>query len=442
MTVEENADQTITFTPNEGYALDSVTVDGELASLTDGSYTFRNVTGGHSIKVVYAEDEIGGTGPENPGDSIPDKYQAVVTFKVENGSFDDGFDQVQTLSFKTYDEERGAWVDVDPLPWPSIPSDEKDMRASGGYHTGDNPWGTADPNTATFEAEKNYEFTYTYVIDTYTVTVKVENGTAKDVATELAASGELTVDKGADKTLTFAPKLGYALDTVTVDDEPAILDENGSYTFEDITSDHTIEVVYAEDKIGGTGPEKPGDGIPDKYQATVTYEVEDGTWADGAADPVKQVVTFKDAEGNYVEPGTVDATHTALAVPQATSGAGYGGGSWNVASGSGALHSETGAPTRSPATPPSPARSRGSRRPRARRRPPTPSATGTRTSTATGTPWTPRRPRPSPAPPATPPRPWPSRTWPASTRSPSTSRSSPPTAPQRSTSTTTATCTR
>ena len=182
------------------------------------------------------------------------------------------------------------------------------------------------------------------MIDTYTVTVKVENGTAKDVATELAASGELTVDKGADKTLTFAPKLGYALDTVTVDDEPAILDENGSYTFEDITSDHTIEVVYAEDKIGGTGPEKPGDGIPDKYQATVTYEVEDGTWADGAADPVKQVVTFKDAEGNYVEPGTVGATHTALAVPQATSGAGYGGGSWNVASGSGALHSETGAP--------------------------------------------------------------------------------------------------
>lgn len=58
ITVTEGASQTITFTPDKGYELDSVTVDGQPAQLTDGKYTFTNVTGNHTIEVVYKQTYV------------------------------------------------------------------------------------------------------------------------------------------------------------------------------------------------------------------------------------------------------------------------------------------------------------------------------------------------------------------------------------------------
>ena len=72
--VEDGKDQTITFAPNAGYVLGSVTVDGASASLTGNSYTFTNVTSDHSISVVYQKD--GGSG--GGGGTVTDKYPIYV----------------------------------------------------------------------------------------------------------------------------------------------------------------------------------------------------------------------------------------------------------------------------------------------------------------------------------------------------------------------------
>lgn len=55
-----------------------------------------------------------------------------------------------------------------------------------------------------------------------------------------------------------------------------------------VTKDVQIVAVYGLDEIGGgTDPKQP-DGIPDEYQATVTYRVVNGTWSDGTdADQVE-----------------------------------------------------------------------------------------------------------------------------------------------------------
>ncbi|MBS6367602.1 MAG: InlB B-repeat-containing protein, partial [Clostridiales bacterium] len=71
--VEDGKDQTITFTPNSGYELKSVTVDNAPASLTGNSYTFTNVTADHSIAVVYEKDSGGGSGGGGGG-TTTDKY--------------------------------------------------------------------------------------------------------------------------------------------------------------------------------------------------------------------------------------------------------------------------------------------------------------------------------------------------------------------------------
>lgn len=58
ITVTEGASQTITFTPNEGYELGTVTVDGQPAQLTDGKYTFTGVKESHTIDVVYKQTYV------------------------------------------------------------------------------------------------------------------------------------------------------------------------------------------------------------------------------------------------------------------------------------------------------------------------------------------------------------------------------------------------
>ena len=72
--VEDGKDQTITFTPNSGYELKSVTVDNAPASLTGNSYTFTNVTADHSIAVVYEKENSGGGSSGGGGGTTTDKY--------------------------------------------------------------------------------------------------------------------------------------------------------------------------------------------------------------------------------------------------------------------------------------------------------------------------------------------------------------------------------
>lgn len=61
-----------------------------------------------------------------------------------------------------------------------------------------------------------------------------------------------------------------------------------------VTNNVQIVAVYGLDEIGGgTDPKQP-DGIPDEYQATVTYRVENGTWSDKTkADQVKVFTLYK-----------------------------------------------------------------------------------------------------------------------------------------------------
>ena len=61
--VEKGANQDFTITPNEGYEIADVLVDGSSVTLTGNSYTFTDVQADHSISVTF--QEIGGE-PEPP----------------------------------------------------------------------------------------------------------------------------------------------------------------------------------------------------------------------------------------------------------------------------------------------------------------------------------------------------------------------------------------
>ncbi|MCD7872873.1 MAG: hypothetical protein LUG21_06190 [Clostridiales bacterium] len=54
--IAKGSDETISYTPNDGCVIQSITVDGvsEVIYPHDSSYDFTNITGNHTIKVVYA----------------------------------------------------------------------------------------------------------------------------------------------------------------------------------------------------------------------------------------------------------------------------------------------------------------------------------------------------------------------------------------------------
>ncbi len=86
---------------------------------------------------------------------------------------------------------------------------------------------------------------------------------------------------------------------------------------------------YEADEVGdkdGSGNDK-GDGIPDKYQILVTYQVVHGTWSDDTTAGITEYVTLKDANGKWSESGSADISATKPTGMKANTG--YGNGAWN-----------------------------------------------------------------------------------------------------------------
>ena len=275
----------ISLIPSRNWAFDVWDKDPNEAIEAEGDTTY-------TYTALWAEDEVvdptqPGVDPDDPtkGDGIPDKYQATVTYQVVNGTFGQGGDtsisEVVTLAERDSDEN---WQPTNAGL--NVPDN---MVPAMGYDQQPGTWGDADFN-AKLEGGSTYTFTYVYGINNYSVNVSVANGTSN--VGEVGTTGTY----GSDLAYAFAPADGYALDSVSVDGQPAVL-TNGGYTFSALNANHSISVVYAIDSNR--------DGIPDSRQAIVNYNVANGTWADGTAAPVTEYVNmyaYRNGEWEPVEP--------------------------------------------------------------------------------------------------------------------------------------------
>lgn len=104
----------VTPIPKENFAFDIWTKDNGETGVNP--FVAQTLNGGDKVTYTahFAADKIG---PENKPDVIPDKYQAVVTYKVVGGTWKDGKtdDQVQVFTLKTK-KETGVWEDANPAP--------------------------------------------------------------------------------------------------------------------------------------------------------------------------------------------------------------------------------------------------------------------------------------------------------------------------------------
>ncbi|WP_176547226.1 S8 family serine peptidase [Bacillus sp. AFS053548] len=203
VTVNELTDQMFIITPDIGYEIASLKVDGVDTKATNNTYTLTNITSDHKIDVTFKKivhtitATAGSNGAISPSGSVPVKY---------------GENQTFTITPKKGYEIASFIVDG--------------VNAK------------LTNNTYTFKnVTKNHTINVTFKQIVHTITVTAgSNGT-------ISPSGKVTVADGTNKTFTITPKKGYKIDTIKVDGVNVKFTGN-TYTLTNVTKNRTINVTF------------------------------------------------------------------------------------------------------------------------------------------------------------------------------------------------------
>ncbi|MBI4810687.1 MAG: VCBS repeat-containing protein, partial [Ignavibacteriales bacterium] len=198
--VLHGANQSFTITPNVGHHIDSITVDGTRVDSTT-SYTFYNVTYGHTITAYFSINQYTITASSVGNGTIAPSGSIIVTH---------GTNQPFTIS-------PAANHHVD-----SIVVDGVKVDSTTGY---------------TFlNIVTGHTITAYFSIDTYTIIASAtSNGW-------ISPSGTIIVTHGSNQLFTFGPNPNAVFDSLFVDD--LYIDSSSSYTFYNVTANHTIHAKF------------------------------------------------------------------------------------------------------------------------------------------------------------------------------------------------------
>ena len=239
VSVAQGANQSFTITASTGYRISNVTVDGvSLGAIS--SYTFNNVTSAHTINATFsaisntiaASAGVGGT--ISPSGSVSVSYGSNMTFTITANT---GYTIANVLV------------------------DGASVGAVSSY--------TFNNVTA------NHTISASFSIITYTISTSAGAGGS------ITPSGSVSVSHGTSKTFTITPNTGYGVTNVLVDGAP--LGAVSSYTFNNVTANHTISASFAVNTFtinasAGTGGSiSPSGAVPVSGGANQTFTITPNT---------------------------------------------------------------------------------------------------------------------------------------------------------------------
>ncbi len=270
---------TYTITPDEGYFVEDVTVDGVSAGAVE-TYTFSALNADHTIDATFGQYTFNITVGAGEGVEID------VNVDPENVAY--GTDVTYTFTADECYEIVDIFVDGESV-------------------------GAADSYTL-YNVTENHVVTVETAILTYTITATATgNGT-------IAPAGETNVDCGGAQFYTITPAAGYVISDVTVDGES--VGAVNSYNFENVTEDHSIEVIFTAiadstytitATAGANGTITPAGVVTVNYGASQTFTIEPNTYyaiadvlVDGQSVGAVSTYTFANVTADH----TIDVTFT------------------------------------------------------------------------------------------------------------------------------------
>jgi len=295
VTADYGSNQTFSFTPDAGYRVDSVIVDG-VNQLPSAGYMFSGIVTNHTIHVAFKLNQYtvtataGGNGTISPtgdvtvnsGDSAVFAISPALNYHISDVVVDGGsVGAVGTYMFRdveanhtivasfamtgyTITATAGANGTISPAGPVAINSGTDTtitMTPGMGYHI-DSVFvdGAYAGNTSPYHftnVQGNHTISVKFAINTYSVTSSVigTNGT-------IAPLGITTVNYGQNQSYTITPSAGYHIDSVFVDGVYA--GNTSPFVIVNVTGNHTIGVKFAinaytitSSVIGGNGTIAP-----------------------------------------------------------------------------------------------------------------------------------------------------------------------------------------
>ncbi|MCQ9207127.1 MAG: PKD domain-containing protein [Omnitrophica bacterium] len=266
--LEENFSQTFNITPDTGYHIFDVTVDGASVGAT-AEHTFDDVTFGHTIHAEFVinaytiSSSSGLDGTISPEGDIP----------VEHGA---------DMRFTITPEAR--------------------------YHVADVLVDSVSVGAVTehtfYNVTSNRSIHATFEVNTYTITATAEGHGTID------PSGDIVVEEGDERTFTITAEPRYHVDNVYVDGAP--VGAVSSHIISGITSDHQIRAVFLVNEFtivatsGPNGQIDPSGFVPlnegGDQVFTITpdrgYHIED-VFVDGTSIGAVPGYTFESVTTNH-----------------------------------------------------------------------------------------------------------------------------------------------
>ena len=332
VSVNYGGNQTFTFTPATGYQVASVAVDGT-AVTTASSYSFSNVTASHTISVTFSPltytltASAGSNGTISPSGAVSVNYGGSQTFTFTPAT---GYQVARVLvdgtavttassySFSNVTASHTINVTFSPLTYT--------LTASAGSNGTISPSGAVSVNyggnqTFTFTPATGYQvasvavdgtavttassYSFSNVTASHTINVTFSPLTYTLTASAgsngtISPSGAVSVNYGGNQTFTFTPATGYQVASVAVDG--TAVTTASSYTFSNVTANHTISVTFAPTtytltaSAGSNGTISPSGAVSVNYGGNQTF-----TFTPATGYQVSKVAGRRDGGNNRIE---------------------------------------------------------------------------------------------------------------------------------------------
>ena len=267
--VAKGSVETLEITPDDGYVIDEVKIDGQNVSVCN--ILDVKMDGDRTVSVSFR--------PVSTQDiAVTIDVDAKIEIRTTGGEIDFG----KVVPSGEVKVKPGSSLKVSILLNPGF--EIEDFKVDGKS--------VGKVTEYTIEnIQKSVDISISVIknVEGYTIKASAGNGG------KISPSGDVKIEKGKDATFTFSANSGYVVSDVTVDGKKVVA--SGSYTFKAVSENHTISVSFKY--VGGGG----GSVTPSKTltKIEVTQQpYKTGYWSGESFDASGMKVTAKYSDGSSV----------------------------------------------------------------------------------------------------------------------------------------------